>query len=256
MSIASWWKNIKETPAKNWYYSRIPDDQTPKDIDSTPPQANEAYLDIHMKSMCIVNVRNGFSTFYPAIHSFISLDYIGNSKAEFNYVTTPGNLEQLDSAHIDRVININKRLLGPVPYRGGDVELEIGLFSVKSANLAAPFISLLTNMSEIAGVSFIGKVLPFADPISKGVDLLVGNSDNAELEIGLSTHMKQIQTGYYVAMGCDKSKVKEEDLFIDKRDYKLIDKNGNAIREYPYMVISISHSNRKDDWLQEATRGY
>ncbi|MBO9573868.1 MAG: hypothetical protein J7497_16900 [Chitinophagaceae bacterium] len=249
MRLLDFWKKIWKTPAKDWFYSQIPSNQTPNEIASTTLQPGNIYINVHLKSMRIVNVRNGFKTFYPAVHSFISLKYIGNNNAEFNTVTAPTELAELDAKNIDKIISLNKRLLGPVPYRGGDLQMDIGLFAVQSGDLAKSFLSLLTDMSSIAGVSFIGSVLPFVDPISKGVDLLVGNTSETQLEIGISTDLNKITAGYYAVIAEDKSKVHMNELFIDKKDYKLVDSGGNTVHNYSYIVFAISGTDKKEDWF-------
>jgi hypothetical protein len=249
MRLLEFWNKVRKTPAKDWYYSLHPEHQTPNDIPTGQVKANASYINVHLKSMRIVNVRNGFKTFYPVVHSFISLKYLGNSDAEFNVVTTPNQLAELDSSNLDRIISINKRLLGPTPYRGGDVLFDIGLFSVKSGDLSKPFLSLLTDMSNIAGVSFLGKALPFVDPISKGVDLLVGNTSAVELEVGISTDNSQLIIGYYVLIADDKQNVQRDKLFIDPSDFKLTDDKGTPFRSHPYLVLSISTSDKKEDWF-------
>ena len=77
-------------------------------------------------------------------------------------------------------------MLGPVPYRGGDIGLEVGLFSIKSADLAKPYLSLMEDISNKAGVSMINTALQFAEPLKNGINLLVGGDVDTLLEIGIS----------------------------------------------------------------------
>ncbi|RZM18123.1 MAG: hypothetical protein EOO88_41565, partial [Pedobacter sp.] len=70
-------------------------------------------------------------------------------------VTAPTAMRDLDPNRLDRIIQSNYRLMGPVPYVGGDIRVEIGLLSVASADLAAPYLQLLETLSDKAGVSYI-----------------------------------------------------------------------------------------------------
>jgi hypothetical protein len=137
-------------------------------------QAEGAYVSIFLRSVRIVNVRKGWNKFYPVVHSYISLPHLSGKVAEFQAVTSPSHLAELDADHLDRVINLNHRLLGPVPYRGGDLTCEIGLFSVKSSDLAKPFLGVLETMASVAGVSYAALAQPFIAPLKKGVELLTG----------------------------------------------------------------------------------
>lgn len=243
-----WKKNIFAHKTKYLFFSQIPATQTPDDIEVKTLSPNKEYLNVILKSMRIVNVRRGLSKFYATVHSHIELNHFGSNSISFNCLTTPGNLEKLDATRIDRVVNMNRRLLGPVPYLGGDVKMEIGLFSVKEAELAAPFIRLLSSMSSLGGVSFVNMALPYVKPLEEGIALLTGSSDNTILEIGINTELDVVKTGYFVLMRADKDEIDTSNLIIDKNDYRLVDRYGNAIKDYPYMVLEISSSRQREDW--------
>ena len=69
------------------------------------------------------------------------------------------------------------------------------------------------------------------------------------MEIGINTELNTVNTGYFVVMRADKSEIDPNNLVIDKRDFKLIDKDGNPIKDYPYMVFEISSTKNRDDWF-------
>ncbi|MCX6238202.1 MAG: hypothetical protein NTY07_11715 [Bacteroidia bacterium] len=243
-----WLANIFKSKTKDWFYSQLAVENTP-DIEVKILNPNEEYLSVILKSMRIVNVRKGLAKFYATVHSHIEIAHLSGKSASFNYVTTPGNLEKLDGTRIDRVVNLNRRLLGPVPYRGGDVKMEVGLFSIKEADLAAPFIDLLSGMSSLGGVSFISTALPYVKPLEDGIALLTGSGDDTILEIGINQELDKVKTGYFVVMRADKNEIDATNLVIDKEDFRLVDKDGNAIQDYPYMVFEISSLKNRDDWF-------
>ncbi|WP_299217433.1 hypothetical protein [uncultured Aquimarina sp.] len=252
----SFWNNLFKKRAEDWFYCHVPPDQTPNDITIKELQPDVDYLNVFLKKMRVVSVRKGLSKFYGAVHSYCNLYHPSGVNAEFNVVTTASKLMELDAKNIDRVVSMDQRMVGPTAYKGGDFDMEIGLFSIKSADLAKPYLGLLQEASTMAGVSFIGTALPYAGIIKKGVDLITGSQADTILEIGLSKTFATIKTGYYVVMRIDKDKVNQKDIFIDK-DSRLVDRNGKAIKDYPYIVIQISGTNEKDDWaripeLQEA----
>lgn len=244
-----WLQDIFRSRTKDWFYSPLPVENTPGTVEVKTLTPNEEYLNIMLKSMRIVDVRKGLSKFYATVHSHIEISHLSGQAASFNYVTTPGDLEKLDGSKVDRVVNLNRRLLGPVPYRGADVKVQVGLFSIKEENLAAPFINLLSGMSSLGGVSFISAALPYVKPLEDGVALLTGSDDDTILEIGINTEMDKIQTGYFVVIRADKKNMKASDLIIDKNDFRLVGKDGKPIEDYPYMVFEISSSKNRDDWF-------
>lgn len=236
------------TKTKDWLFAQLPAENAPAlEIKQVKPR--EEYLNIYLKSMRIVNVRKGLSTFYAAVHSHVEVAHLSGKPANFNSVSTPNNLEKLDGSRVDRVLTINNRLVGPVPYRGGDVKLEVGLFSIKESDLAEPFIRLLTSMSTLAGVSFIGTALPYVKPLEDGIELLTGSSDDTILEIGLNLVLNPVTTGYYVVMRAEKGSIDPQKFHLDPVDYKLYGKDGKPIQDFPYMVFEISTSKARDEWF-------
>ncbi len=245
----SFWKNLFKKRSEDWFYYHIPPDQTPNDIEIKDLKRDEDYLSVFLKKMRIVNVRRGLSKFYGTVHSYCKMYHASGTDAEFNVVTTASNLKELDARNIDRVIAMNQRLVGPTAYTGGGFDMEIGLFSIKSADLAQPYLSLLQDASSMAGVSFIGSALPYAGLIKNGINLITGGQNDTILEIGISQTLDTIKTGYYVVMRVPKDQIDKSDLKVDD-DFRLTNKTGQPIKDYPYMVIQISASPEKDDWAR------
>jgi hypothetical protein len=237
-----------ETTAEDWVYGWLADDQLPPGAKSGPIAPNSAYVSIFLKSARVVNVQKGFTTFYGAVHSHIRIPSRTQDTAEFNIVTTPTYLKNVDAKGIDRVIQLNQRLLGPVPYVGGDLEIEVGLFSVAASNLAEPYLGLLESLSKQAGVSFITSALPFAGPILEGVKLLTNSKGDSGLEIGLSLTESEPRQGYCVAMRAPKDEVKLWDLKLDTSDFRLLNSIGRPFKDYPYMVLQIVADDQRADW--------
>src|ERR1019366_3357156 len=105
-----------KTQAKDWTYVKIPADKTPDGLQHTPLNAEDGYLDVWLQSFRITNVRRGLKAFYGTVYSFISipvLDQNGGKKAEFQVLTTPGQLKNIDASHVDRIVVLKQRLLGP-----------------------------------------------------------------------------------------------------------------------------------------------
>ena len=79
--------------------------------------------------------------------------------------------------------------MGAVPWRGGDLGLELGLFSVKSGNILTPIVNFVSKVSEVAGISFVGAVKPFLPLITEGMDLIAGQPNDVKLEVGVDTNL-------------------------------------------------------------------
>ena len=150
----------------------------------------------------------------------------------------------------DKIIQKNHRLLGPVPYRGGDVEVEIGLFAVESSNVVTPYIHLLEDLSKAAGVSLVQQALPFVNLISRGIYSLLGVGNRNNLVVGLKNTYPIATTGLFVVIaGPDKKKprINLRDLALDE-EYLLLDENREPFESYPYMVFSV-HTTKSRTWF-------
>jgi len=250
MDIKKFFDNLWKTESTDWTYLHLPPSQTPENLPEEIIEPNVHYVEITLKSLRIDSVREGLKRFYGVVHSFISVPHLGGKNLDFYVVTAPNQLRDMDPSNADKIISVNIPLLGQVPYRGVGIKFELGLFSVKSSDLTESLVNLFSDMSAVAGVSFASAALPYAQFLNKGIDFLTGNSNDTNLEIGLSTTMKEMKTGYYVVMQASKDQVHVKDLFIDKDDYKLVNKNLEAYKLFPYMVFEVKASNVRRDWFQ------
>lgn len=242
-------KDIFIDKAEDWTFKELSPNQIPNGKPGEPIEKNKAYVTIKLRSMRVINVRKGLKKFYGAVHSFITLGHLGIQKAEFQVLTTPTDLQAIDSTNLHKVLSFDKDLLNSVPYRGDGLEIELGLFSIKAENLADSFLKVLEGMSEAAGVSFVSTAIPFIKPLSDGVDLLVGTTQDQILEIGLSTKVSKPKTGTFVVMRAQSNSVDLSRFQLDEA-FRLVDKNGNTMGDYPYIVYSIESSLERENWYQ------
>jgi len=254
------WSALYKKKAEDWVFARLDGSQVPEEPKANADLiADEAYLTITLRSLRVVNVRKLATKFYGVVHSFTTLDHLSGRNGEFQTVTSPTQLQSIDPKNVDRVMQINKTLLGPIPYRSGKVGLELGLFSVKEADLAAPFLDVLQTMASQAGVAVVSAALPFVDPIRKGIDALAGTADDSVLEIGVATDLNPPQTGWWVVMRAPKNNFDVSSLQVTPSDYRLVDKStGQLIKDYPYLVYTVSQSKQRADWfkLPDLTKPY
>lgn len=242
--------DIFKTKATTWTYGNITqDNKNGLDLSSREIVAGQEYIKIVLKSMRIVYKGRGFGKYYPVVHSYCSLGHLSSKKAEFSYITTPPKLAELDQENLDRVVQINQVVLGPIPFRGGDVDVEIGLFSIKSVDLAKPVIDLVKKVADKSGVRFINAVLPYTEIVEEGLKVLTGSKDTI-LEIGLSTTYNPLKSGYYAVIAAPKGSVDLEKIRIDVKDFSLLSAAGKLLADYPYLVFQIIASKQREDWYE------
>ncbi len=243
------WSDFMRKRAEDWVFAPLQPSQTPGNAPVVAIAPNTAYIEVYLKSMRVVDLRRAFKKYFGTVHSFTSVETLAGKPAQFNVVTTPNDLRNIDARNLDRVINLNQRLLGPIPYRGGGLALEAGLFSIEGDDLAGPYVNLLQKISSIAGVSFLQSAMPFVEPIKEGVSLLLGTQGDTMLEIGLATRFATPETRYYVVMRAPKKSVNISNLSVDPSDFKLLDATNQPLLDAPYMVIQITARDIRDDWF-------
>jgi hypothetical protein len=244
--------NVWKKEATDWTYGRMDPAhiEAPEyAVPARPLQAGKEYLNVELKAMRITHVQRAASKYFGAVHSFLTLEHPLRDDIAFHVFTAPSQLKSLDAANLDRVIQSNQRLAGPTPYHGGDVNLEMALFSVKSADLSTPFVSILDAMSTTAGTAFLGAAAPLLPLLKAGVTSLTEAPDTVHLEIGISQQLANPSTGCYVvartpavAAGLTRFRISTEGA--------LLHQDRRPVKEFPYLVFTISGTNNRRDWAR------
>jgi hypothetical protein len=230
------------TRAQTWTYVEL-DARAPRQV--IVPES--AYVSIYLRSARMVDVRRGLRRFYGVVHATTRLASRAGKYAEFSTVVAPPQLRDVEADRPEHFILLSHRLLGPVPYVGGDLEAEVGLFSVASADLTAPYIGLLEAMSRQAGVTFVNVAQPFVAPLVQGINLLSGASAS-QLEIGLANSWRPPRTGWIVALRASRADGPAQPLSVTDDDFVLLDANGDPVENHSYLVMEVVAERNRDDW--------
>jgi hypothetical protein len=243
MSFWDFWKEEAQDYVHGW----LDPSQTPS-LTLNPVNQDTSYVTVKLRKMRIVNVRVGFKRFYATVHSDIGLWHASGRKINFKQMIAPPDLKDVSSGSLDRTIIVDKELFGPTPYRGGALDVNLTLLAVKSADLAGPFLEVLTGLASAAGVSYVKMAEPFLKPLADGIDLLSGTAGATGREVALVTSLALLRAGVYVVARAVKA-----DLDLAKvrlsADYTLTDGAGSPVSDYPYLVISIEGSPDRIDFM-------
>jgi hypothetical protein len=219
--------------------------QIPKEM--TP---DEEYIQIRIKSMRIAHPRIGARLFHGAVFGSVSLTSV-SGKATFNIVDTPDSLQNLDGRNVNKIIALDQSIVGPVPYRGEDVKIELGLFSVLSQNLVNLYLTAITDLSKVAGVKSVNQAIPFVQPIDNFVNLLLGADQNNKLEIGIKKDFSK--AGFYAVIDASKDELARQGISLQNL---VLDANNHLVTQdarevqFPYFVFSIETQPKRDDWRE------
>jgi hypothetical protein len=243
-----WW-DVWTTKSKDFVYAEIPVDKTSTGLGRTPLVPKAGYIRIFLKTWRIDNIREGWKGFYGAVHGSISTPRVGGGTVDVDAFTSPNQLQNADPKHANRIISTNFPVFGPVPYVGGDLDLKIGLFSIKSADLSGPFIDVLSTIAGAAGGgAYVAAAKPFIDPLKKGIEALTGTANDTRLEIGLVRTYNAPTSGYFAVVRADASQIDKSKLRIDNDEHLVNDSDGTPIKDYPYFVFTIESTTQHDTW--------
>lgn len=215
-------------------------------IADKPIEPDECYVEIFVESLRLKKARKFGTTFHGLVYSFVRLAQEAEEDAELAAISKPDKLAQMDAANLDRVITMSTQMMGAVPWRGGALRLELGLFSIKSGNLMSPLLDYVARVSSAGGISFIGQVKPFLPLITEGMDLIARQSKEAVIEVAIDTTLTPEKSRLCAVIAVPKPNINPADLTLDPTDRKLLHR-GLPLEE-AYCVFSIRRTDQKADF--------
>ena len=230
---------------KKLTWQRLDDDYVLPPRPGTEIKADEAYFIIRLSEVFLGRSRTLWRKFYPVVHAWGS-----TSTGEEHGLVAPTQLQQVSNSGLDRVVTVNATLLGPVPYRGGDVSLVAGLYAVPGDDAAQALVAMVATLTTLAGSPIPAGSI--ASVITDGVDNLLG-LNKTTLRLGVYDTFypgNPLRTGFHVGLGADSAKVDLSQLGL--RDGHLV-KGPNPIaakpyRDHDYVVVEVERRETRDDW--------
>jgi hypothetical protein len=203
---------------------------------------------VRIASLRLPNTREKvFDKIYGLVHAFASLSSATGASVQFAAATMPNKLAGVDPANLQNVLTIDKVVVGPTPWSGSDLNLQIGLFSVVSENLAGPFLDTMTKLTEAVGVAFVSAAKPYVDTLKFAVESLTRATGSVKLEIGIDETFAPPTTGYFAIVAEATGKLAGKTFTIDPNDRKLL-ANGIHYTDKAYLIFVIESSQERADW--------
>ena len=198
-------------------------------------QSEETYLRLRLSRMFLKHRRELFQTKYPVVHALMR--FAGsNGEVEVNVIVRPelagdGNRNQLDD-----VVSLDQTLLGPVLYRGGDVDLAIGLYAAPADDWA----QLVVSAPLSAAISMAGTVKSSIENVLA--------SDGLDLRLGLDKELEEgswLAAGYLVMIAAPENQIDVSSLSVVNGELM---RNGRIYDEHDYIVLAVEVSESRTDW--------
>lgn len=206
-----------------------------------------AYVSLYLESMRMSAVRVRGQNFYGSVASTVKIASRSGQRAELVAVATPSALRGVDPRQLDRVVIGTFPLAGSVPYRGGGLDLEIGLFAFPAGYLLGPYLDLLGDVAAVAsaflppaGALASAALMP---PVRKGLDLLFCAAADARLEVGLACTWDRPRTGYHAVVTAPEP----PGGFRIGAGGRLLNPDGGDVRA-AHLVLRLDASQNRPDW--------
>lgn len=240
-------KDIFVGKATKLFWRRLPAGQvaegyTEKDFDN-----DEAYFLVRLKEMYLRNSRIVLRKYYPMLHS-----YAAYSGLETHSISGPGQLRELGDRNLERLVNLNTRLTDITPYKGGDVDVLMGLYAVPGHDAGKVLIDTLSSVASLAGL-VVGQAAQIAGLVKSGVEGILG-LDKTSLLLGIRDTFysgNPFRSGHYVGVNGPASSIKLDQLWLRGGQLYV---GPDPVRarpydEYDYMVVELEHAgDKRDDW--------
>jgi len=210
-------------------------------------EPESAYLALYVESMRGGAVRIRGQAFYAAVTSTCSVQSRSEQRTELLAVSTPESLRGVDARHLDRVVVGTVPVIDAVPYRGGGLEAEIGMFAFPADYLVGPYLDLLGDIAAVT-CAFLPPTRALAAtalsiPVRKGLDLLFGAATGARLEVGLAHAWTAPATGYYAVV-----RAPEPPGGFRIRAGRLLTAGGE-VRD-PHLVLRLDAQRERHSWAE------
>ncbi|MGE0494262.1 MAG: hypothetical protein AB7S38_33935 [Vulcanimicrobiota bacterium] len=233
------------------------------------------YVKIRARAATLDEDKWYWRRYFASVRSQISI--LDASDGEWKQVSCLGDPNVFQKEHGEdhqRIMIFNQPLLGPAPYVGGGIRLNLALVKAKleDDNLTQPFFQVLASVTKIAGVSVPANADEYSETIMSGVESVLQFRDNV-LEVSYSTVLERPQAGHYVIYKANNRAIDNE--FINKvttmvRDCtwadpteattKLISRvpAGFQREDLSMMLVEVTHTTHREDWfsLKELSKPY
>ena len=207
----------------------------------------ETYLRLRLSRMFLKNRRELFQTKYPIVNAlmrFAGLD----DKMEIITIAKPEMAGDGDASRLDDIVTLDQTLLGPILYRGGDLELMLGLYAAPADDWAQRFISLAEGISQFVPNVALSTAVSVTATIKSSIESAL-SSDGLDLKMGLDKELEEnvwLAPGYLVMISAPDADVDSDALTV--KDGELMSGDGKVYTDHNYIVLEIEVTTQRSDW--------
>lgn len=210
-------------------------------------ETEETYFRLRLTRMFLKNQRDWFKTKYPIVHT--SMSFVGiDGTVEMQFVARPELSADNDLANLAQITPLEQTLLGPVLYRGGDLDLLLGLYAATATDWSQRFLDLAAGITQFAIPAPLTTAISVAGTIKKAIENTLGG-DDVTLKLGLDKELKEndwLAPGWLVMIAAPDDEIDLPNLAVE--DGELLTQQGEIYRAHDYIVLAIEVTDMRSDW--------
>lgn len=257
MSLLSNLMGLFRRNARRYSYVEIPRGRVVgAELDDAPLESGQHYFRLWLNEMHLRRDRDWFSTWYPAVHSVVRLQF-GSRTVEIPHIAGSLNLPQINPGNMDKAVQLNHALTTLMPFSGGTVELSAGLLAMQGKNLVNSFIKVVGDMAKLLVVPQLSTALGIAQPLADSIQELLGTT-NGEMHLGLHQTFtgkggggaNELRAGYFCVLLATSEEVPSHRLWVAGDRLQEGDSAGSLrlFERFPFMLFRVEKRVERDDY--------
>ncbi|WP_414584445.1 hypothetical protein [Scytonema sp. PCC 10023] len=257
-------QSVSETfsrEAKKYKTLFLPKHRVDVDYDDTPILPGEGYCRIWLEDMNIAKDVEWFKHRYPVVHAAVRFNH-GGELVTIPYLAAPGQLKDLGTNNLDKVIQDRYALTPLFPFNQGLVEFQAGLFSIAASDSIGKFIQTMGRFAKLLPVPELSSVLNLAEPVYRGIEDLLDIGER-RLELGYQQTFSDalgggstfLKPGYFTVILAEENEINSENLCVvndnlrhgSPGNTKVFVRDSKPLKGYSYMLFRIE-KRLQQDW--------
>jgi hypothetical protein len=224
LSLRELIKRVGRTPTERKFYCTI----SPRQVVDANFSADifipeKSYFEIRLAEMFMRDTREYLRQFIPFQVALSEFIYDGAIRAIPSF-TGSNLLNKIEQYVKDQYVEyLNTKIVGPMPYMGGDLLLFVGLYRVEVSNLLKHLFDILENITGAFDCSQLSRHLQIAELCSAGIAAILGvkpieyRLGTADVFTDLDGDHKQVRSGYRAYLNCPQGHINPEERWVQDR---------------------------------------
>ena len=241
--------------AQRKFHARIGDDHVlDEGYRARSIAPNTAYFEIRLAEM-FLSYRSEYGRSFVPLAVMASEFAYGGTSRSFPFFVGSDLLRDLDAYVKGQDVSFrNTRVVGPVPYTGGDVAVFVGLYRAQVDDFARKLLEVLGQMVAVFDVSKLSSYIDVAGNLADGLYSLL-NFKQLEYRTGdrdvFQDHgTKLFGAGYFAYVNCEETAIKADELWVQDGTLKVGSTQGSlrSLNDYDYCLVEVQGPDVRNDY--------